>query len=220
MTPTILIKPPWPVLGHDAPTPDPPEWLLERSLLKLLCNKMNWYKAAAYYKRKRNRLDYVSKFNFDTWTTCKVTYFGPRLTLHYFYPHLFYQAFERFLVDGVEPYVEFNTSIHSVVIEIQLVNEETHAVYQFLIDEKLRLFKHPSYPLPKGYDGAPLVSRYWHKLRMLFKVRPIAMYWLEQTVKRTMLAQFAIPGNIYSAGILIGTDAIAEQHGFETMMWD
>ena len=38
-------------------------------------------------------------------------------------------------------------------------------------------------------------------------MRPIVMYWLRETMKRTMKAEFVVPGDIYSAGTLIGAIA-------------
>ena len=188
MTPTILSKPPWP----GAPTPHPPEWILDKSLLKLLYDKVHWYRAKGQPSKKK-RLEYVAT-PFEHYTTCQVTSvdLGPFARPDMVACNLsFLEANgirrDSFIVDGIDGQLRLVMGIDGC--------------------EKRG-----------GYNGSPLVSRYWHKLRVLFvKMRPIAMYWLEQTVKRTMQSEFTEPGNIYSSGIPIGAGAILEQQEFEEM---
>ena len=189
MTPTILSKPPWP----GAPTPHPPEWILDKTLLKLLYYKVHWYRAKG---QPSKRLEYVAP-PFEHYTVCQVT--------------------------PIDVWLLARKNITACKISF-LLRVEANGIRRdsFIvdgIDGQLRLVMGiDGCEKRGGYNGSPLVSRYWHKLRVLFvKMRPIAMYWLEQTVKRTMQSEFTEPGNIYSSGIPIGAGAISEKQCFEEM---
>jgi len=195
MTPTILSKTGSRMIqpGVYVRISDPPEWLLDRSLLKLLYDKVHWYRAKGKPTKKK-RVEYISATPpFEHYTACQVT-------------SIDLGAFNRPTQIGFHISFGFLETIHG-----------SSEMY-LRVDEQLCVLSGIPTSIRAGYDGSSLVSRYWHKLRVLFvKMRPIAMYWLEQTVKRTMQSEFTEPGNIYSSGIPIGAGAISEQQCFEEM---
>ena len=173
--------------GVFVPVPHPPEWLLDNTLLKSLYDKVQWYRAKGK-PSKRKRLECIETTpSFDHWTACQVTSIG-------------LEAFGR--PGEVGWYISFG--------DIETIRRATD--FYFRIDDQLRVLTAP-WSARTGYDGSPLVSRHWHKLRVFVKATPIVMYWMEETAKRIMRAEFASDGT----AMLIGPGAIAEQEAFRAL---
>ena len=144
MTLTILSKPPWP----GAPTPHPPEWILDKTLLKLLYDKVHWYRAKG---QPSKRLEYVAP-PFHHYTVCQVTPIDVWLLAR-----------------------KNITACKISFLEANGIRRDSFIVDG--IDGQLRLVMGiDGCEKRGGYNGSPLVSRHWHKLRMFFKTMPIAMY--------------------------------------------
>lgn len=138
--------------GFYSPVPEPPPWILDPSLLRALYNKIHMYRAKGKPTKGQVR-EYINTTpSFDHWKACTVTSIG-------------LGAFGR---EGEVGYhISFSDShaAGSVICDL------------FRVDADLRVLTGVPVSRRAGYDGSPLVSRHWHKLRMAVKAKSIYNYW-------------------------------------------
>ena len=149
--------------GLYRPIPEPPPWILEPSLLRALYNKIHMYRAKGKPTRGKMQ-EYINGTpSFDHWTACQVT-------------SIDLGAFGRAGEVGFD--ISFGY-VHDVAM-ITYIHDVAMITYShdyFKVDAKLRVVTGVPVSRRAGYDGFPLVSRHWHKLRMFVKATTIYNYW-------------------------------------------